>query len=113
MASGGSKVSTASVKRGKLTSPKIKEISDDLSDYLDDDGADYKTQANNHSKDEEERVIPLSGEQSFREKLLEQIQLLPLINNQYVIADTLIGNLDESGYLNREIEALVDDPGSK
>ncbi|MEY3723827.1 MAG: hypothetical protein RL649_677 [Actinomycetota bacterium] len=35
VASGGSKVSTASVKRGKLTSPKIKEISDDLSDYLD------------------------------------------------------------------------------
>jgi RNA polymerase sigma-54 factor len=51
----------------------------------------------------------LSGEQSFREKLLEQIQLLPLVNNQYVIADTLIGNLDESGYLNRETEALVDD----
>ena len=35
VASGGSKVSIASVKRGKLTSPKIKEISDDLSDYLD------------------------------------------------------------------------------
>jgi RNA polymerase sigma-54 factor len=81
----------------------------DLSDYLDDDVADYKTQANNQSKDEEERVIPLSGEQSFREKLMEQIQLLPLIDNQYVIADVIVGNLDESGYLNREIEALVDD----
>ena len=81
----------------------------DLSDYLDDDSADYKTQANNQSKDEEERVIPLSGEQSFREKLMEQIQLLPLIDNQYLIADTIIGNLDESGYLNREVDALVDD----
>jgi len=81
----------------------------DLSDYLDDDSADYKTQANNQSKDEEERVIPLSGEQSFREKLMEQIQLLPLNDNQYLIADTIIGNLDESGYLNREIDALVDD----
>ncbi|MBM3452523.1 MAG: RNA polymerase factor sigma-54 [Bacteroidetes bacterium] len=81
----------------------------DLSDYLDDDLADYKTQSNNHAKDEEERIIPLSGEQSFREKLMEQIQLLPLINNQYIIADTLIGNLDESGYLNRDIEAIVDD----
>jgi len=80
-----------------------------LSDYLDDDSADYKTQANNQSKDEEERVIPLSGEQSFREKLMEQIQLLPLIDNQYLIADTIIGNLDESGYLNREVDALVDD----
>jgi RNA polymerase sigma-54 factor len=81
----------------------------DISDYLDDDVADYKTQANNHSKDEEERVIPLSGEQSFREKLMEQIQLLPLVNNQYLIAEIIVGNLDESGYLNREIEALVDD----
>jgi RNA polymerase sigma-54 factor len=81
----------------------------DLSDYLDDDSADYKTQANNQSKDEEERVIPLSGEQSFREKLMEQIQLLALIDNQYLIADTIIGNLDESGYLNREVDALVDD----
>jgi RNA polymerase sigma-54 factor len=81
----------------------------DLSDYLDDDVADYKTQANNQSKDEEERVIPLSGEQSFREKLMEQIQLLPLTDNQYLIADTIIGNLDESGYLNREVDALVDD----
>jgi RNA polymerase sigma-54 factor len=81
----------------------------DISDYLDDDVADYKTQANNHSKDEEERVIPLSGEQSFREKLMEQIQLLPLVNNQYLIAEIIVGNLDESGYLNREVEALVDD----
>jgi RNA polymerase sigma-54 factor len=48
----------------------------DLSDYLDDDVADYKTQANNHSKDDEERVIPLSGEQSFQEKLTEQLHLL-------------------------------------
>ena len=81
----------------------------DLSDYLDDDAADYKTQANNHSKDEEERVIPLSGEQSFQEKLTEQLHLLYLDDQQFTIADVLIGNLDESGYLNREIEAIVDD----
>jgi ParB family chromosome partitioning protein len=35
VASGGSKVSTGSIKRRKLTSPKLKEISNDLSDYLD------------------------------------------------------------------------------
>jgi ParB family chromosome partitioning protein len=35
VASGGSKVSTGSIKRGKLTSPKLREISNDLSDYLD------------------------------------------------------------------------------
>jgi RNA polymerase sigma-54 factor len=81
----------------------------DLSDYIDDDIADYKTNANNHSKDDEERVIPLSGEQSFQEKLSEQLHLLDLNETEFIIADILIGNLDESGYLNRDLEALVDD----
>jgi RNA polymerase sigma-54 factor len=81
----------------------------DISDYIDEDGSDYKTKANNHSKDDEERVIPLSGESTFQEKLTEQLQLLDLDDTQYVIADTIIGNLDESGYLNREIESIVDD----
>ena len=81
----------------------------DLSDYFDDDAADYKTQANNTSKDDEERVVPLSGEQSFQQSLTEQLHLLDLTDDQFMIADTIIGNLDESGYLNREIEAIVDD----
>jgi len=81
----------------------------DLSDYIDDDIADYKTYANNQSKDDEERVIPLSGEQSFQEKLSEQLHLLDLNETEFIIADILIGNLDESGYLNRDLEALVDD----
>lgn len=81
----------------------------DLSDYIDEDGSDYKTQANNHSKDDEERVVPLSGEQSFQEKLTEQLHLLDLDDKQFLIADVIIGNLDESGYLNRDLEAIVDD----
>lgn len=81
----------------------------DISDYFDEDVADYKTQANNASKDEEERVVPLSGEQSFQEKLTEQLHLIALNDTQFLIADVLIGNLDESGYLNREISAIVDD----
>jgi RNA polymerase sigma-54 factor len=62
----------------------------DISDYLDDDVADYKTQTNNSSKDDEERVIPLSGEQSFQEKLTEQLHLLDLDDKQFMIADILI-----------------------
>lgn len=81
----------------------------DISDYMDDDAADYKTQVNNTSKDDEEKVIPLSGDTSFQERLSTQLHMLNLDNDQFLIADTLIGNLDESGYLNREIEAIVDD----
>ncbi|MCJ8289223.1 MAG: RNA polymerase factor sigma-54 [Crocinitomicaceae bacterium] len=80
----------------------------DISDYLNDD-ADYKTHVNNKGKDDDEKAIPLSGEQSFQERLSKQLQLRFLDDNQCLIADTLIGNLDESGYLNREVEAIVDD----
>ena len=81
----------------------------DISDYFDEDVADYKTQANNTSKDDEERVVPLSGETSFQEKLSEQLHLINLDDDQFLIADVLIGNLDESGYLSRSLDALVDD----
>ncbi len=81
----------------------------DISEYIDEEGSDYKTRVNNTSKDDEERVIPLSGEQSFQERLTEQLHLLDLDDDQFLIADTIIGNLDESGYLKREVEAIVDD----
>ena len=89
------------------SSEEVEEF--DLSDYFDDDTSEYKTQSNNNSKDDEERVIPLSGESSFQERMTEQLHLLDLTDDQFMVADTIIGNLDESGYLNREIDALVDD----
>jgi RNA polymerase sigma-54 factor len=81
----------------------------DLSDYMDDESPDYKTQVSNHSTDDDIRVVPLSGEQSFQERMIEQLHLLDLDNTQFSIADIIIGNLDESGYLNRTLYALVDD----
>ena len=80
----------------------------DISDYLDDD-TEYKTQVNNTSKDDEEKVIPLSGNISFQDRIGTQLHLLDLNEKEFIIADTIVGNLDESGYLNREIEAIVDD----
>lgn len=80
----------------------------DIEDYIADD-ADYKTQTSNKGRDDEEKVIPLSGSQTFQERLTEQLHLLDLDDHQFMIADTIIGNLDESGYLKRELEAIVDD----
>jgi RNA polymerase sigma-54 factor len=87
----------------------VKEDEDfDIGDYLSDD-ADYKTQISNKGKDDDEKVIPLSGDLTFQERLTEHLHLLNFDDTKFVIATTIIGNLDESGYLNREVEALVDD----
>ena len=88
------------------------DISDEedfnIDDYLSDD-ADYKTHVNNTSKDDEEKIIPLSGNQSFQERIIVQMHLLDLSDVAFTIAEMIVGNLDESGYLNRSLEALVDD----
>lgn len=81
----------------------------DINDYLDDDSRDYKTSVSNKGKDDDDKVIPLSSGKSFQERLTTQLHMRSIDDAQFLIADTIIGNLDESGYLNRDLEALVDD----
>jgi RNA polymerase sigma-54 factor len=82
----------------------------DFSDYVDDDETpSYKLNVSNHSKDDEEKSTPLTVGASFTELLLVQMNLRQLTDKERVIGENLIGNLDESGYLRRDIEAIVDD----
>lgn len=81
----------------------------DFSQYMDDDIPSYKLSANNRSADDEERTMPYSVGDSFHEMLEAQLGLRVLNEKDKKIAEVLIGNLDDSGYLRREIEAIVDD----
>jgi len=82
----------------------------DIGDYMDDDETpSYKLSSNNSSADDERREIPFVSGTSFNDLLLSQLGLRSLDERQYLIASYIIGNLDESGYLNREITSMVDD----
>lgn len=82
----------------------------DLSDYIDpDDAPDYKYEANNQSKDEEERNIPFVSGDSFHDLIKTQLSFQQLTDKQRTIAEFIIGNIDDSGYLRRESVAIVDD----
>lgn len=82
----------------------------DLNDYIDDDEIpSYKLQANNYSRDDERKEIPYASGRTFHDHLFSQLGLRDLTEKQEVIAITIIGNLDESGYLQRDINAMVDD----
>ena len=78
-------------------------------DYVNDETPYYKTQANNFSKDQDEKQTPLALGDSFRERLLTQLGLKIKNERQKTIAEQLVGNLDESGYLRRELFNIVDD----
>lgn len=82
----------------------------DYSQYIDDDETPYyKTQVNNYSADDEERETPISTVTSFHERLEAQLGMRILSPDDTVIAKVLIGNIDDSGYLRRELDAIVDD----
>jgi len=82
----------------------------DLGDYIDEDDIPaYKLAANNRSADDERRDIPYAAGISFQDMLISQLGLRVLSEKQVAIAETIIGNLDDSGYLQRDIDAMVDD----
>jgi len=81
-----------------------------IDEYLSDDEIpDYRVKSNNYAADDEGHEMPLSGVASFYEILREQIGMLPIDARSRQLAEYLVGNLDEDGYLRRELEAVVDD----
>lgn len=82
-----------------------------LDDYIDDDEIpEYRLQANNYSKDDEKKSeIPYSAGSSFHEHLESQFGLRDLTEKQKILGEYIIGNIDEDGYLRRELINITDD----
>ncbi|TXK71524.1 RNA polymerase factor sigma-54 [Mesonia sp. HuA40] len=82
----------------------------DVDEYLSDDEIpDYRTQANNYSKDDDEKTIPYASGVSFSQYLKTQLQSFRLSEEEKQIAEFLVGSVDESGYIRRETIEIVDD----
>ena len=81
-----------------------------IDEYLsDDDIPNYKTQANNYSEDDEEKNVPYAAGTSFHQSLKNQLNTFSLDEEEQAIAEFLVGSIDDSGYIRREIIDLVDD----
>ena len=83
----------------------------DITEYVndgDDEVGDYKLKDDNYPEIDESRVIPTKVERGFNELMLEQLGMLSLTEQQQRIAEQIIGNLDDDGYLRREFSAIVD-----
>ncbi len=82
----------------------------DISDYIEeDDIPNYRLSANNTSADDEHKEMPMSSSFSFQEHLLSQLGLRRLTEEEVLISTHIIGNIDEAGYLQRDIHSLIDD----
>ena len=82
-----------------------------LGDYLsEDDIPDYKLmQFENDSNEGHRGDIPFVGGSSIQEYLLEQLGLIELSDTEEKIAEYIIGNIDDDGYLRRPLQSISDD----
>ncbi len=81
-----------------------------LEDYIEEDEIpDYRLNTSNASRDDKYEEIPFSVGNSFHEFLEDQLGLRILNERQRMLADYLIGNIDDEGYIRRKLEAIVDD----
>ena len=82
----------------------------DLDEYMpDDDIPDYKLQINNASKEDKHTDIPFVHKETFSDYLLNQLSLQNLSEQDAQIAEYIVGNIDDEGYLRRSLEAISDD----
>ena len=92
---------------------KEEEITQDeimLGDYIsDEDIPDYHIGQRDRSNEQGFAEISYYDDQSLIDSLLEQLSLLNLDERRHTIATYIIGNLDENGYLQRELQAIADD----
>ncbi|MCB9047386.1 MAG: RNA polymerase factor sigma-54 [Chitinophagales bacterium] len=84
----------------------------DLDDFLrredEDSGNDYNNDYYG-GQDNERPDTPVRVETSFHDVLLDQLGMLGLDDHRQLVAEQVIGSIDEDGYLRRETMALVDD----
>lgn len=88
------------------------ETSEDIqqADYRDEDDIPYyRTSISNRSADDETPNAIIISESSLVDYLMEQIHERNLNETQLQIAEYIIGNIDDNGYLSRSLAAITDD----
>ncbi len=86
---------------------KEKEEDYTLDEYLNDDISGFKTSERYDGEERDE--IPIPDSVPLYHRVLEQFTLLELDDEETLIGQEIIGNLDEDGYLRRDLGQIVQD----
>ncbi|MFT5480079.1 MAG: RNA polymerase sigma-54 factor, partial [Bacteroidia bacterium] len=80
----------------------------DISDYLGDNDGGIRLNED-YGGDDDNEVIPINAGTSFRDYLMEQLQ--PNLSNEHeeILADQLIGTIEDDGYIRRPLRSIMND----
>ncbi len=79
----------------------------EIEDFMNDDSID-DTRVNK-SNDEEDYHPLTPAKKTLNEYLIDQLRLLNLSEDLYLLGDEIIGNLSSDGYLNRDLDEIVNE----
>ena len=82
---------------------------DDYINEEEDEIPSYKTSTQNYSKDDKYVEVPFSVGTTFHENLREQLSMINLTEEDRQLAEYIIGNIDDDGYLRRDLLSISDD----
>ena len=97
---------TESAEETKET-PEIDEDRYSIEDYMNDDLSGHK--AKEPFDDEERDELPLPDTVPLYHRLLEQFSLLDLDDDEILVGQEILGNVDEDGYLRRDLATIIQD----
>jgi RNA polymerase sigma-54 factor len=89
------------------------EISDsskdefELEDFMNDSEYEYDSGKLNKSKDDEVYQPLAQAKESLSEHLREQLRMLNLDDDMYILGEEIIGNLDSDGYLKSDLLEII------
>jgi RNA polymerase sigma-54 factor len=89
------------------TAQKEAEDKYTIEDYMNDDNSGYK--ARQQFDEEEKDEMPLPDSVPMHHRLLEQFSLLDLDEEELLLGQEIIGNIDDDGYLRRDLTVIVQD----
>lgn len=90
----------------------VKEKKEDefsFEDFLNDEESFSRKGESRVNTDEERDEMPIAAPTPLTEKLIEQLHLAEVTEMGIIVAEEIIGNIDEDGYLHRDLESIVND----
>lgn len=85
------------------------ELDDYINEYIEDDPVSYKLK-DSFSYSDEDYKAPVVVENSFHDYMDRQLGMLDFNSEEEeIVANQIIGSIDDDGYLRRDPEAIIDD----
>ena len=79
----------------------------ELEDFMNDDEYEYDSDKLNKSKDDEIYHPLTPAKESLSEHLREQLRMMNLDGDMYILGEEIIGNLDSDGYLKNDFDEIL------